>query len=144
VAKKVVASARRAAWLLIREPEKLEAEEKAFVETLVELSPEIAEAQIVAKEFNRILKQRDHGAFSSWMERVTQSRISEMKNFALGLDRDRAAVVAALEYEWSNGPTEGHINRLKTLKRSMYGRAKFDLLRIRILANKKTSTVLRA
>src|SRR5882672_9067486 len=143
VAKKVVASARRAAWLLVREPEKLEAEEKAFVETLVELSPEIAEAQIVAKEFNRILKQRDHGAFSSWMERVTQSGISEMKNFALGLDRDRAAVVAALEYEWSNGPTEGHINRLKTLKRSMYGRAKFDLLRIRTLANAKTCVGLR-
>jgi transposase len=97
----------------------------------------------VAKEFNRILKQRDHGAFSSWMERVTQSGIPEMKNFALGLDRDRAALVAALEYEWSNGPTEGHINRLKTLKRSMYGRAKFDLLRIRTLANAKTGSVLR-
>lgn len=81
MAKKVVASARRAARLLVREPEKLEAEEKTFVETLVKLSPEIAEAQIVAKEFNRILKQRDHGAFSSWMERVPQSRISEMKKF---------------------------------------------------------------
>jgi transposase len=43
------------------------------------------------------------------------------------LERDRAAVAAALEYEWSSGPTEGHINRLKTLKRAMYGRAKFDL-----------------
>jgi transposase len=142
-AKKVVASARRAAWLLVREAEKLESEEKTFVERLVELSPEIAEAQSVAKEFNRILKQRDRGAFAGWMKRATQSGIPEMKKFALGLDRDRAAVVAALEYEWSNGPTEGHINRLKTLKRAMYGRAKFDLLRIRTLANAKMDVGLR-
>jgi transposase len=84
-AKKIIASARRAAWLLVREAENLAAEEKTFVEHLVEMSPEIAEAQILAQEFSRILKQRDHGAFSSWMERVTQSRISEMKNFALSL-----------------------------------------------------------
>jgi transposase len=62
---------------------------------------------------------------------------------AAGIERDRAAVVAALAYEWSNGPTEGHINRLKTLKRSMYGRAKFDLLRIRTLANAKMCVGLR-
>ncbi|MCI0392412.1 MAG: ISL3 family transposase [Acidobacteria bacterium] len=142
-AKKVVASARRAAWLLVREEEKLEAEEKAFVESLVELSPEIAEAQSLAKEFNRILKQRDQKAFTSWMERTTQSGIPEMKKFALGLERDRAAVVAALKYEWSNGPTEGHINRLKTLKRAMYGRAKFDLLRIKVLAGSKSGAGLR-
>jgi transposase len=51
------------------------------------------------------------------------------------MERDRAAVVAALAYKWSNGPTEGRINRLKTLKRAMYGRAKLDLLKIRTLAN---------
>ena len=66
-----------------------------------------------------------------------------MKSLAAGLERDRAAVAAALEYEWSSGPTEGHINRLKTLKRSMYGRAKFDLLRIRTLANAQMGTGLR-
>src|SRR5262245_11919114 len=142
-AKKVVASTRRAAWLLVLEAEELEAEQKAFVESLVEASPEIAEAQSLAKEFNRILKQRDHEAFTSWMERTTQSGIPEMKKFALGLERDRAAVVAALEYEWSNGPTEGHINRLKTLKRAMFGRAKFDLLRIRTLAGTKMGADLR-
>src|SRR5262245_33517442 len=58
-AKKIVASARRVTWLLLRDGEKLEAEERAFVEHLVEMSPEIAEAQILAQEFNRILKQRD-------------------------------------------------------------------------------------
>jgi transposase len=133
--KKIVASARRATWLLLREADKLEAEERAFVEHLVETSPEIAEARLLAQEFNRILKQRDQEAFPSWMERASQSRIPEMKSLATGLERDRAAVIAALTYQWSNGPTEGHINRLKTLKRAMYGRAKLDLLKIRTLAN---------
>jgi hypothetical protein len=137
IARTVIAFARRAAWLLVREGEKLEGEEKTFVETLVKLSPEIAETQSLAKEFNRILKQRDHDAFPNWMERATQIGIPKMKKFALGLERDRSAVVAALEYKWSNGPTEGHINRLKTLKRAMYGRAKFDLLRIKVLAGSK-------
>jgi transposase len=132
--KKIVASARRATWLLLREADKLEAEERAFVEHLIETSPEIAEARLLAQEFNRILKQRDQEAFPSWMERASQSRIPEMKSLASGLERDRAAVVAALTYQWSNGPTEGHINRLKTLKRVMYGRAKLDLLKIRTLA----------
>ena len=141
--KKIVASARRTTWLLLRDVEKLEAEERAFVEHLVEISPEIAEAQILAREFNRIIKQRDREAFPSWMERMSQSRIREMKNLASGLERDRAAVAAALEYEWSSGPTEGHINRLKTLKRAMYGRAKFDLLRIRVLAGSKRGAGLR-
>src|SRR5215470_17064455 len=132
--KKIVASARRATWLLLREADKLEAEERAFVEHLIETSPEIAEARLLAQEFNHILKQRDQEAFPSWMQRASQSRIPEMKSLAAGLERDRAAVVAALTYRWSNGPTEGHINRLKTLKRAMYGRAKLDLLKIRTLA----------
>jgi transposase len=107
------------------------------MEHLVEISPIIAEAQILAREFNRILKQRDQAAFPGWMERASQSRIPEMKSLVAGIERDRAAVVAALAYEWSNGTTEGHINRLKTLKRAMYGRAKFDLLRIKVLAGSK-------
>jgi len=141
--KKIVASARRATWLLLREAEKLEGEERAFVKHLVQASPEIAEARLLAQEFNRILKQRDHEAFPSWMERASQSRIPEMKSLASGLERDHAAVVAALTYEWSNGPTEGHINRLKTLKRAMYGRAKLDLLKIRTLANTAMGAGLR-
>jgi transposase len=134
--KKIVASARRATWLLLREADKLEAEERTFVEHLIETSPEIAEVRLLAQEFNRILKQRDQEAFPSWMERASQSRIPEIKSLASGLERDRAAVVAALTYQWSNGPTEGHINRLKTLKRAMYGRAKLDLLKIRTLAGR--------
>ncbi len=56
-----------------------------------------------------------------------------MVRFARGLRGDYAAVAAAIELAFSNGPTEGHVNRLKAVKRTMFGRAKFDLLRKRVL-----------
>ena len=56
-----------------------------------------------------------------------------MRSFARGLRQDEAAVRAALTLDWSNGPVEGRVNRLKSIKRSMYGRARFDLLRARVL-----------
>lgn len=69
----------------------------------------------------------------AWMERVQQSNIREMHNFVKKLRQDQDAVQAGLTLSWSNGVVEGHVNRLKCLKRMMYGRAKFDLLRQRVL-----------
>jgi transposase len=66
-------------------------------------------------------------------EQCELSGISELVGFARGLRRDYAAVQAAVRFHWSQGPIEGHIHRLKLLKRQMYGRAKFDLLRQRLL-----------
>jgi transposase len=62
-----------------------------------------------------------------------QSDIPEFHGFANGIRRDLHAVAAALKWDWSNGQTEGQVNRLKTLKRAMYGRAKLDLLRLRLV-----------
>jgi transposase len=64
---------------------------------------------------------------------VTASDIPELARFARGLMEDRAAVEAGLTLEWSNGQTEGQVNKLSFLKRSMYGRANFDPLRLRLL-----------
>jgi hypothetical protein len=64
---------------------------------------------------------------------IYESTIQELKNFAIGLERDSAAVYEAIRQSWSNGPTEGHVNRLKFLKRQGYGRASFNLLRLRVL-----------
>lgn len=58
---------------------------------------------------------------------------AEMRSFATGIQQDYVAVAAALVYEWSNGQVEGQINKLKLLKRQMYGRAKLDLLKARLL-----------
>ena len=62
-----------------------------------------------------------------------QSKLKEFVSFARGLSEDYEAVVNALHYQWSNGQLEGQVNRLKLIKRQMYGRAKFDLLRARVL-----------
>jgi transposase len=62
-----------------------------------------------------------------------QSRLKEFESFARGLSKDYEAVKNALRYEWSNGQLEGQVNRLKLIKRQMYGRAKFDLLKARVL-----------
>jgi len=64
---------------------------------------------------------------------ASEAGIKELKSFATGLRRDFAAVQNGLSLEWSNGQTEGQVNRLKEIKREMYGRAEFDLLRQRIL-----------
>jgi len=68
------------------------------------------------------------------LQDAASSNIREIKGFVTGLKRDQAAVEAALQYAWSNGQTEGQVNRLKNLKRQMYGSAKFDLLKARLLA----------
>lgn len=68
-----------------------------------------------------------------WLESAQDSSVRELRQFAHGIERDRAAVEAALFRAESNGPTEGQINRLKLIKRAMYGRAHFDLLRLRVV-----------
>ncbi len=73
------------------------------------------------------------GAYAGWRAAVTERQLPDLESFASGLDRDQVAVLAALTLPWSNGQTEGQVNPLKTLKRQMYGRANFDLLRKRVL-----------
>lgn len=72
-------------------------------------------------------------AFAAWLTEAVGCDVTEMRNFAKGLNSDRAAVEAAMALPWSNGPVEGAVQRLKTIKRQMYGRANFDLLRRRVL-----------
>jgi transposase len=64
---------------------------------------------------------------------LAKSKLPEFTSFANGISEDIQAIKAALEYEWSQGQVEGQVNRLKLLKRQMYGRGKLDLLRARVL-----------
>ena len=70
---------------------------------------------------------------SEWLTRGEASSDPDLRRFAEGIRRDEASVHAAVTERWSNGPVEGHVNRLKTIKRQMYGRAGFVLLRARVL-----------
>jgi hypothetical protein len=71
--------------------------------------------------------------FGTWLEEARSCGVPAVETFATGLQQDRAAVEAALTMPWSSGQAEGQINKLKLIKRQMYGRANFDLLRRRVL-----------
>jgi transposase len=126
-------STRKTRWLLWKAQEALSEREGAYVAALKQFSPPIAEAQRLLTTFRAILAQRCPEQLAPWLEECEQCGISELVGFARGLRADEAAVRAALRSDWSQGPIEGQVNRLKLLKRQMDGRAKFDLLRQRVL-----------
>jgi len=119
-------SASRWMWLLLNEP----AQHRLLLDDLYHQVPELAANAQAAREFFRIVRRRDIAAWPCWLE---QARHTALAGFADYLRRDEAAVLAALRLPWNNGPVEGHVHRLKLLKRQMYGRARFDLLRLRVL-----------
>jgi transposase len=126
-------SARHVACLLVWRKDRLPADEREYLQRLCEHEPTIALAYEVAQAFAEMARERTGQGFATWLARVTGSGITELQRFAEGLSEDRAAVEAALRLPWSNGQTEGQVNKLKLLKRQMYGRANFDLLRRRVL-----------
>jgi transposase len=126
-------SPRRAAWMLLKADSELKTEHRAFIESLCDLCPEIRVAGELAREFNRLVREKQKEALAGWLDVAAKRGLPEFESFAAGLCRDHEAVSAALYSEWSNGQTEGQINRLKMIKRQMFGRANFDLLRARVL-----------
>lgn len=123
---RITGSPRQTAWLLLREPP----EAATYLQELYSRSPEIVASAAVAREFFRMVRERDAQALPVWLE---STRATPLDRFAVHLCRDEAAVRNALRLPWSNGQVEGQVHRLKLIKRQMYGRAKFDLLRLRVL-----------
>jgi transposase len=126
-------STRRVTRLLFREHDSLSLEERATLTSIHEVAPELAAIQPLVQEFQRLVRTRDAAGLDLWREHALASDLADLRSFVTGLDRDRAAIDSALRLPWSNGPVEGQVNRLKLLKRQMYGRAGFDLLRARVL-----------
>ena len=120
-------------WLLTRKRDDLEKDELARLEQLLNLSPEVQTVYALLQAFLKIVRERKHKELRPWMEQAIRSGIPELKSFVVGIERDYDAVYAALRLPWSQGITEGKVNKLKTLKRVMYGRAGFALLRQRLL-----------
>jgi transposase len=118
---------------LVWRKDQLPEEERDYLRRLCDQEPTIALAYDLAQEFAGMARTRTGHRFDAWLTRATTSGITELDRFARGLTEDRAAVEAGLTLEWSNGQTEGQVNKLKLLKRQMYGRANFDLLRKRVL-----------
>jgi len=126
-------SAREAAWMLLR-PDELKDEDKKKAELLCRLSPEVGRARRLALSFIEVVKERRADELREWLVSAQRSEVAEFVTFANGVTADLQAVRAALKHEWSNGQVEGHVHRLKLIKRTMYGRAKLDLLRARVLS----------
>lgn len=126
-----LAAARQSAWLLILSDEERSPEQRRYVAALQDGWPQAREMERLAREFVGFFREKDASTIGRW---IIAAEKTPLRAFARGLFSDLRAIRAAIELPWSNGPTEGHINRLKTIKRSMYGRAGFDLLRARLLS----------
>jgi transposase len=127
-----VPTSRQAVRLVLAEAEPAGEADRRLVGLLVTAAPTIELAVLLARRFGAMIKARDHAAFRPWL---AAARGSALAGFAQeALERDGAAVEAALTLPWSTGPVEGRITQLKLIKRQMYGRASFDLLRHRVLA----------
>ena len=124
---------RTAAWLALRRPERRDPDGAERLARLRERDPALAEAVGLAEEFAGLLRAREPGRLGPWLARARGGPLPAFRGFAARLGTDEAAVRAAATLPWSTGPVEGQINRLKTLKRQMYGRAKLDLLGRRFL-----------
>lgn len=130
-------SAPQATWLFFRREEDLKAEQQEALRQLREASTDLQTAYQLVKEFLHMVRERTGEHLDQWLSKVEVSHLQAFQPFVTGVQQDKDAVLAGLTLPWSNGPLEGNVNRLKLIKRSMYGRAKFDLLKRRVLYRSK-------
>lgn len=128
----IIPAPRRLVWLLVKESRKLSHYEQLLLKHLFQ-NPEIENAYELAQQFQKMVREHESEKFDIWIEQCLQCSTIDLVNFAKGLQRDHDPVFMAVHSKWSNGQTEGQVTRLKLIKRKMYGRANFDLLRQRVL-----------
>jgi transposase len=124
---------RRVAWWLLRQPDTLTPGHQAVLARMEQASPAFEKLYRLSVQFTEMLRKRQVEQLRPWLEAAQASDLKELTSLAEGIERDYDAVEAALRLPYSTGPVEGNINRLKLIKRSGYGRAGFDLLRLRVL-----------
>ena len=111
---------------------KRSAEAQTYLNQLCQMETSVARAHGLSQAFLAMARERRGVDLEAWMAEAMHSGIDALARVARGLQEDLAAVTAGLTLEWSNGPVEGQITRLKLLKRQGYGRAGFPLLRQRL------------
>jgi transposase len=127
-------SATRASWLFVSQAGKLDEKQKRQVGQIRAGHPDLERAYHLSQEFVMMLASRREADLDSWLTQAEHSRLPEFKKMANGIRQDYAAVKAAFSSEWSNGQVEAQVNCLKLQKRIVFGRANFDLLRLRVLS----------
>jgi transposase len=126
-------TAKQAVWWFIRDPSDLKEKEQQALAVIRQASPTANTVYELAQDFMQMLRHREGQRLDVWLGQVRASHIPELQRFVRSIQRDKDAVLAGLTEPWSNGVVEGNINKLKLIKRMMYGRAEFPLLRQRVL-----------
>ncbi len=119
--------------LILRRPDDLTATQQTILERVRHADDELARADALGHGFMRLLRERRGAELDGWLAEIRRDKVPEVQAFADGLETDKAAVVAGLTLPWSTGPVEGHITKLKLIKRQAYGRAGIAFLRQRML-----------
>jgi transposase len=126
-------SARQAVWLFVREPTPLDQTERETLALLRQRSQRVETLYQLVQSFVHMVRHQQGEQLDGWLKQTASSHLPDLKRFAQGIERDKAAVLAGLTLSYSNGVVEGQVHRVKLIKRMMYGRAGFALLRQRIL-----------
>ncbi|WP_309230843.1 transposase [Nocardia sp. SYP-A9097] len=126
-------SVRRVVTWIMTDPANLAPDNRQRLDVILASSPELTDLTGHVRAFATIMRHLRGRELEHWMKAVDAHNFPALHSFVRGLRRDLDAVTAGLTLPWSSGPVEGHVNRIKTIKRQMFGRAKPDLLRKRIL-----------
>jgi transposase len=125
-------SSRNLSIALCRKEEEWNEEQKPLLNTLLQKSELLQQCRKLCLEFKTLMEQKKGSHLENWCQKASQ--LHPFANFVKGIRQDFQAVCQAMSSAWSNGQTEGQVNRLKNIKRQMYGKASFQLLRLRVLA----------
>jgi len=126
-------SSTAAVSLFMRRPDKLEEIEQEQLAAFRRADPSLDTTYQLAQDFLVMMRQREGERLDAWLTQVHESQLPELESFAHGIERDQAAVQAGLTLPINNGQVEGQVTRIKLIKRMMYGKAGFALLRQRVL-----------
>jgi transposase len=126
-------SSHTAIWLFVRDPETLDNAEEEDLAAFRLASPALNCTYQLAQDFLHMLRHREGQRLDTWLTQVAESHLPELQSFAHGVEQDKAAVQAGLTLSLNNGQVEGQVTKIKLIKRMMYGRAGFPLLRQRVL-----------
>jgi len=126
-------SANTAGWLFVHDPATLDEGEREDLATFCQASTTLKRAYRLIQEFLTMVHKREGHRLDAWLATIAESDLPELQSFASGVEKDKAAVKASLTWSINNGMVEGHVTKLKLIKRQMYGKAGFALLRQRVL-----------
>jgi hypothetical protein len=123
---------RQLVWVFLHAPADLTGDEQVIL-ARVHQDPQMMRVYRLAQQFQQMVRMRQAQELTNWFDQCAESGVNAFETFAATLRRDEVAIRHALTEPWSTGPVEGQITRVKCVKRQMYGRASFDLLRQRVL-----------